>query len=55
MTDLTITKQIEKLEVTIKKLHTQLVKTQCSKIEVQYNKQKSILYHLEKIQGLIRN
>lgn len=48
-----VTKQIEKLEVKVSKLSRELNKTGSTKIEMEWNKQKEILFHLEKIQGLL--
>ena len=48
-----VTKQIEKLEVKVSKLHRELLRTNSTKIEMEWMKQKSILFHLENIQGLL--
>ena len=53
MTLLQITKQIQKLEATISKLNKELNKTMKTQTEMELNKQREILFHLEKIQGLL--
>jgi len=53
MTLLQITKQIEKLEIKVSKLSRDLQKTNSTKIEMEWMKQREILTYLEKIQGLL--
>jgi TolA-binding protein len=53
MTLTQVTKQIEKLENKISKLSRELNRTMKTETEMELNKQKEILFHLEKIQGLL--
>ena len=48
-----VTKQIEKIEAKVAKLHKELLKTNSTKIEMEWMKQKEILIHLEKIKWLL--
>lgn len=50
---LSVTKQIEKIETKIYKLNKELNKTMKTETEMELNKQREILFHLEKIQGLL--
>lgn len=53
MTLTQINKEIEKKEILISKLAKDLHKFQTTEIEIQLNKEKEILYHLERIQGIL--
>tara|TARA_R110000744_G_scaffold183682_1_gene303063 strand:+ start:531 stop:695 length:165 start_codon:yes stop_codon:yes gene_type:complete len=53
MTLTQITKQIEKLEIKVSKLSRELHKTGSTKIQMEWSKQREILFHLEKIQWLL--
>ena len=53
MTLTQITKQIEKLETKVSKLSRELNRTMKTETEKELNKQREILFHLEKIQGLL--
>ena len=53
MTLTQVTKQIEKLETKVSKLSRELNRTMKTETEKELNKQREILFHLEKIQGLL--
>lgn len=53
MTLTQIIKEIDKKEILISKLSKDLHKFQTTKIEMQLNKEKEILYHLEKIKLIL--
>tara|TARA_R110001606_G_scaffold309838_1_gene456812 strand:+ start:257 stop:421 length:165 start_codon:yes stop_codon:yes gene_type:complete len=53
MTLTQVTNQIKKLEIKVSKLSKELNKTGFTKIEMEWNKQREILFHLEKIKWLL--